>query len=47
MPWGLSYLVLGHAMWTLLLHYRSYAMLRVLHLRFGPLGLQLTAGALL
>ena len=44
-PWCLSYLVLAHAMWTLVLHYRSYAMLRVLHLRFGPLDLQLTSGA--
>ncbi|PRW05771.1 ERD4-related membrane [Chlorella sorokiniana] len=43
-PWCLSYLVLAHSMATLVFHYRSYAMLRVLHLRFGPLGLQLTTG---
>lgn len=43
-PWGLSYVVLAHAMVTLALHYRSYAMLRVAYLRFGPMGLHPVPG---
>lgn len=32
-PFGLSYVVLVYSGWVLLLHYRSYAMLRLLHMR--------------
>lgn len=41
-PFALSYLVLGFAGWTMWLHYRSYALLRLYYLRFG---VQTAAGA--
>lgn len=41
-PFATSFLVLAYACWVLWLHYRSYALLRLVHLRYG---LQTSAGA--